>query len=633
MIGDGVPALTTLFLLSLATLVTCDWIDPDTPASARTTRPLPLGGNATVFYPASEEDSTSTLHEFKSKQSNTQQYELVMSDEFNVPHRNFSDGSDPMWTALNKNDYTNAALHYYSHDEITTNTQGKLAITTRSQNIDIIGFDETTREKSRVTKHFSTGMLQSWNKFCFTGGVLEAAVTLPGKSDVGGLWPSLWLLGNLSRHTYVASSDHLWPFSNPHTCDFGSKKSLAQRISSCLTSVHYGLQPNTGRGAPEVDIFEIQPGKIKKNTGPFKKMSVGQPFMSSSYQLAPGLTNRPTQGGWPKHGDWYRNMIYGTNTSFNVLFYGGFNHFNNVPDYENYWSDAISFNRQLNENYFEGDAKENDDITDEDVSHVYRLEWEVPDETTGDRGHLRWFLDGELVLNIDGKSIDKVESGAEISSEPSSIIMNTAVSSTWGFTADCTGSCPCKKYDCASSDYKETCGFNPGFCDMIQDPTPPTFQVDWIRVYQDPSNKKHKVGCSTPERPTKTYIDGNAHMYTHGNDAVPLKEIQNGLGVCDPSVSPSIVGPQTCGGSSRGKCSVNKVCACSKGWMGPHCLVRDGYNDHVWHVEPTFTFYGPSKLSIAMSVTLVLTGCSMVVLNKFFGTYANKAERVPLVSR
>jgi beta-glucanase (GH16 family) len=29
-------------------------------------------------------------------------------------------------------------------------------------------------------------MIQTWNKFCFTGGILELSIKLPGKSDSGG---------------------------------------------------------------------------------------------------------------------------------------------------------------------------------------------------------------------------------------------------------------------------------------------------------------------------------------------------------------------------------------------------------------------------------------------------------------
>ena len=56
-------------------------------------------------------------------------------------------------------------------------------------------------------------MIQGWNKFCFTGGILEIDVIFPGKPEIGGLWPALWLLGNLGRGTYEASTNKMWPWS------------------------------------------------------------------------------------------------------------------------------------------------------------------------------------------------------------------------------------------------------------------------------------------------------------------------------------------------------------------------------------------------------------------------------------
>ena len=85
-----------------------------------------------------------------------------------------------------------------------------------------------------MKRHFKSGMLQSWNKFCFTGGIIEVDVQFPGTSscykqgcwlfsisacciailsgryDVGGLWPAVWMLGNLGRATYEASTNLLW---------------------------------------------------------------------------------------------------------------------------------------------------------------------------------------------------------------------------------------------------------------------------------------------------------------------------------------------------------------------------------------------------------------------------------------
>ena len=41
------------------------------------------------------------------------------------------------------------------------------------------------------------GMMSTWNKFCFTGGLIVANVMLPGRSDIAGLWPAVWTMGNL----------------------------------------------------------------------------------------------------------------------------------------------------------------------------------------------------------------------------------------------------------------------------------------------------------------------------------------------------------------------------------------------------------------------------------------------------
>jgi beta-glucanase (GH16 family) len=208
-----------------------------------------------------------------------------MSDEFNTADRSFEDGSDPKWTALDKNDYTNDALHYYSSLNARTNDKGELVIVTEAADTDILGYNDVERKKETVTKHFRSAMIQTWNKFCFTGGIIEAEVQLPGISTVGGLWPAFWLLGNLARHTYVGSTNHIWPWSSNQCND---KARHAQRINACMNAQHYGLKSGVGRGSPEIDVFEVQAGPIRHNTGAFLQSPVGQPFMSTSYQVAPG---------------------------------------------------------------------------------------------------------------------------------------------------------------------------------------------------------------------------------------------------------------------------------------------------------------------------------------------------------
>ncbi|GKY98701.1 hypothetical protein MPSEU_000826400 [Mayamaea pseudoterrestris] len=563
------------------------WIDPDTPHHAQTTRrynirlgPAPPPTPKPTSKPrkrrkptTSPRPTVSTQPSYNPSSSPTDyptfdasdKLQLVFSDEFNVAARTFDDGTDPRWTSLHKNDYTNDALHYYSPEHAYTNADGQLVIESHAADTNVVGFDDLTLQKEQTTKHFTSAMLQSWNKFCFTGGIIEAKVQLPGNSQVGGLWPAFWLLGNLARHTYVGSSQHVWPWSSIVCTE---KSGYAQQVSGCDAVAHYGMAPFLGRGAPEIDIFEVQPGNIKANTGVFLKSPVGQPFMSASYQVAPGRpANRPGDGEWPGPGQWYKGLLGGRNASLNIGFYGTYNHFLNSvhPAQQDYWSDAISYNNQLAETHFNS-------------SHVYRLEWDVP--TDEKDGYLHWFLDGKLVLAINGSGIKDAGLGTTVSSEPSYIILNTAISKQWGFPRECPPSCPCKKYDCNSHAWQDTCGFSEGFCDMIKQKEPPKYKIDWIRVYQDPNMPEQKVGCSTPERPTRQYIEAHAHLYKQESDARPLKDIQRGLGAC---VHEAVgVNPESCGGEDRGRCTKGNVCECNDGWTGPHCLAHDGQDSILW---------------------------------------------------
>lgn len=251
--------LCLVSLLLLLVPIGADWIDPDTPMDARTTMPYnikiipfpkpPLmttaqkNSNRTKKLTRSPAPTQSARPSESPSWSPTEiptftpkEFRLVFSDEFNTPQRSFEDGVDPRWTALDKNDYTNGALHYYSPQNVKTE-DGHLVITSEAGDTEIIGFNDVKLQKTHVTKHFRSAMVQSWNKFCVTGGIIEAEVILPGKAQVGGLWPAFWLLGNLARHTYVGSSEHIWPWSSL-ICT--KKSGWAQKISGCDEVAHYG---------------------------------------------------------------------------------------------------------------------------------------------------------------------------------------------------------------------------------------------------------------------------------------------------------------------------------------------------------------------------------------------------------
>lgn len=56
-----------------------------------------------------------------------------------------------------------------------------------------------------VRSNVTSGMLQSWNKFCFTGGYIDFGIQLPGDAQSSGYWAAAWLMGNLGRAGYYKS--------------------------------------------------------------------------------------------------------------------------------------------------------------------------------------------------------------------------------------------------------------------------------------------------------------------------------------------------------------------------------------------------------------------------------------------
>ena len=47
---------------------------------------------------------------------------------------------------------------------------------------------------------------------------------------------------------------------------------------------------------------------------------------------------------------------------------------------------------------------------------------------------------------------------------------------------------------------------------------PAQYMVNYVRVYQDKDDPKQKVGCSTRERPTRTFIEAHEEKYMQKGD-------------------------------------------------------------------------------------------------------------------
>ena len=114
-------------------------------------------------------------------------YSLVFSDEFNKDGRTFYPGDDPFWEAVDLYYWPTVDLEWYDPAQITTK-DGQLVI--------------TMEEVLNHNLNFRSGMLQGWNKFCFTTGYIEVRVSMPGSPTAPGLWPAAWTMGNLVRVSF-----------------------------------------------------------------------------------------------------------------------------------------------------------------------------------------------------------------------------------------------------------------------------------------------------------------------------------------------------------------------------------------------------------------------------------------------
>ncbi|ETI44522.1 hypothetical protein L917_10340 [Phytophthora nicotianae] len=241
-------------------------------------------------------DTPSSAHTYTSSRGDT--WALTMSDEFNSEGRNFEAGDDHLWTAIELADGVNSALEVYSTNMTGTQCDSDgtcyFYINTTDEIIEKTVWNNYISPPGYETVHFyyRSGMVQSWNKFCFQGGMIEVRARLPGAvSNASGnpdvetgsttvraanidyypTWPGIWLMGNLGRALFTGSTARMWPFTY-NECNNTVFDSQNQRISACDDDPGHGLNANQGRGAPEIDILEG-----------------GGTAISSSIQVGPGM--------------------------------------------------------------------------------------------------------------------------------------------------------------------------------------------------------------------------------------------------------------------------------------------------------------------------------------------------------
>jgi hypothetical protein len=88
----------------------------------------------------------------------------------------------------------------------------------------------------------------------------------------------VWMLGNLGRATYLNSTEYMWPFSTNQCTE---RTRISQEVNACSDKIYDGMPPHRGRGAPEIDVFEVM-----------MMHEWEHPVLSASLQVAPGIEDR-----------------------------------------------------------------------------------------------------------------------------------------------------------------------------------------------------------------------------------------------------------------------------------------------------------------------------------------------------
>ena len=139
-------------------------------------------------------DTPEEVHTRQSFKDPSKTMKLIWSDEFNTDGRSFYPGDDPFWEAVDLYYWQTVDVEWYDPRAVTTK-DGALEI--------------TLSHRATHNLSYEGGMMTTWNQFCFTGGLVEVAVQLPGSPTVTGFWPAVWTMGNLGRVGYGASTDGL----------------------------------------------------------------------------------------------------------------------------------------------------------------------------------------------------------------------------------------------------------------------------------------------------------------------------------------------------------------------------------------------------------------------------------------
>ncbi|KAH9808976.1 family 16 glycoside hydrolase [Melampsora americana] len=398
-----------------------------------------------------------------------QKYNLVFSDEFNTDGRTFWPGDDPFWEAVDLHYWQTTNFEWYDPDAVTTK-DGNLVIQLSQEPIHNL--------------NVRSGMIQSWNKFCFTEGYIEVNISLPGKPGVQGLWPGVWTMGNLARAGFGATNEGMWPYSyeacdvgtlpnqtNPDgrtpeaaktsgSHDYGGELSWlpGQRTSACTCKGedHPGPHEGVGRSGPEIDVLEAQYGYGANGNIGSVSQSIQIAPMDAGYQWANDSSSMHIVNQVP-------STSSNTGTVINT-WHGAI------------WQESLS-------------GITMSDGTSYDGKGYQTFGFEYVKGYQADGGRVTWAYNGQETWSIYASAIGQPSateiSPRPISMEPMYVILNLGISN---------------KFQIVEWD-KLT--------------FPANMYIDYVRIYQKDGHTN--IGCNPKDHPTEDYINRHMAAYTNPN--------------------------------------------------------------------------------------------------------------------
>ena len=444
-------------------------IDPDTPAD-QCKKKMCLGDYATCD-PIGNEPQNIPYSDMI----------LVFSDEFNQADRKFAvKDNDSRWTAEDVYYFPTQDIEVYKPEQVTTANGSAIITIEKLRKPEHAISLQPDGIKWDVAKNFKSGMVNSWNKFCYTGGYLEMSVKFPGDDKVPGFWPAFWVMGNLGRAGYMPSTGGFWPYSYSQ-CGKGSNSSSAipgslvpdQKVSACpsdpedpnfVNRTLYGFEEGKARNAPEFDVFEAV---VVRGVG----LEVSQ-----TLQMAPLI---------PQGTTWADLQMYEKEGIPEGVAYPGGISFLRTEGNQwtgrwgrpgNEYQDSISAISHLNSTFY-------------DSFHTFGVDWDPGN-------YLRWYVDGIFAYEINSNALKEMSGMVDgknytigermIPWEPMYIIFNLGMSKDFGEV------------------------------DIQNLPFPSQMVIDYIRLYQRPN--KINVGCDPPDYPTAQWIACHKDNYMTDKD-------------------------------------------------------------------------------------------------------------------